>query len=295
MRTKKFYISISLFILFIGSCLLTSPSINSNLGSSTGTLNTKTNSVTSYKISSLNADTNLTIYNSDNPGVIIGDGHLSAIWNSPSTPKMDVPAFTSSGVQGYMQAVHDSHYVYVLFAYYSGLTWLGVEFNATSSPMENGHDGWIFGSSSSTSTFYGDIYFVGESTPVQDIQNDVSYERFNGSNQLNFIEIQRAMDTHDTAGKDVVFTDSMSLSVRFASDVLHKTQPTSLLYTLDFTTANLPVASTGGTTTTTSTTPLGVIKAERFQDWLYWGSLGFFFNIILLNLLIFYGRRSRAT
>ena len=298
---KNIFISLSLFIIFIGSCFLVSGQANTSSFSQTGTnqINDLNNAHpqstdTVSNLNSLNTGTsgNLTIYNINDPGIVIGDQAVSDIWSQ--APKVQVQAFSGNNPDGYVQFLHDSKYVYALFAYDTqAVTWVGVEFNATtSSPMADGHDGWIFGSSSKANTYYGDVYFIGEVAPVPDVQQDVSFEKIvDSATGLTYIEIMRAMNTNDTAGHDVVFTPSLSLNVRFASSKLHKTLNPNDLFSLDFTATSLPI-QTQKTTTTTSTTPLAVLQAQHLQDILIWGSVGFFFNIILINLLIIYHRRS---
>lgn len=286
MRTNLF-ISLSLVIIFLGSCFLVSAQAN--------TMNSvqPQSTVSVSNVNNVNAaGTNLTVFNSNDPNVVIGDQALSAIW--AQAPKMVVPAFSGNTPDGYVQFLHNSKYVYALFAYdTNAITWVGVEFNATaSSPMADGHDGWIFGSSSAAHSYYGDVYFVGETAPVPDVQQDVSFEKIvDSTTGLTYIEIMRAMNTNDTAGHDVVFTPTLSLNVRFASSKLHKTLNPNDLFLLDFTATNLQV-QTQKTTTTTSTTPIAVLKAQHLQDILVWGSIAFFFNIILINALIIYHRRS---
>ena len=299
MRTKNVYISLSLFIIFIGSALLVNVNANTNSlsESSSNNNNVVDHSLVSEKVSQSNSGNNVTAYYSDNPGVVIGDSAISPIW--AKMKGLEVPAFGEDNVVGSVKAVHDSAYMYVLFTFASNIRWIGVEFDANlQTPMESGHDAWVFGNSTTTTTlgFYGDFHLTGEAIPTPDVQNDVSFERIvNPTTGLTYIEAKRALDTHDTAGGDVVFTDNANVSVRFASsrDAQSHKSLDKVLYSFVDSPTELPVASTAtSTTTSTSTTPLAVVKAERFNNILIWGSIGFFFNIILINMLIIYGRRS---
>ena len=131
--------------------------------------------------------------------------------------------------------------------------------------------------------------------PQADAQKDVTFDKItNDPSGLVIYEVQRALDTHDTAGKDVVFTDGAQISVRFASGLNAQTHKglDKVIYTLAVSAENLVVSSQTGTSTSTTTTPIAVIKAENLNNILIWGSFGFFFNIILINMLIIYHRRS---
>ncbi len=272
MRTMKIIISLSLLILFIGSCF--------------------SGNVTAISATTSQSGTSLTVYNYDNPNIVIGDQAVAQIWSS--VPKMAVPAFSGNTPNGYVQFLHDSNYVYALFAYdTNAIQWVGIEFNAIAgSPMKDGNMGWIFGTSSPSNTWYGGVQFAGEVTPVPYPQQAVSFERVvDSSTGLTYIEIMRPMNTNDATGKDVVFTPTMSLNVRFASSKLHKTLNPNELYTLNFSASNLQIQTTQSTSTT-STTPIDVLKAQHLQDILIWGSVGLFFNLILINLLIIYHRRT---
>ena len=300
MRTKNVYISLSLFILFIGSALLVNVNANTNSlseSSSNNNNNVVDHSLTSEKVSQSDSGNNVTAYSSDNPGVVIGDSALSPIW--AKFKGLDVPAYGEDNVVGSIKAIHDSYYMYVLFAFASNIRWIAVEFDANlQTPMESGHDAWVFGNSTTITTmgFYGDFHLTGEAIPTPDVQNDVSFERIvNPTTGVTYIEAKRALDTHDTAGGDVVFSENTNISVRFASsrDAQSHKSLDKVLYSFEVSPNSLPLASSEtSTTTTTSTTPLPILKAERFNNILIWGSIGFFFNIILINMLIIYGRRS---
>lgn len=272
MRTMKIIISLSLLILFIGSCF--------------------SGNVTAISATTSQSGTSLTVYNYDNPNIVIGDQAVSKIWSS--VPKLAVPAFSGNTPNGYVQFLHDSNYVYALFAYdTNAMQWVGVEFNAVAgTPMKDGNVGWIFGTSSPGNTYYGGVTFAGEVTPIPNPQQGVSFERIvDSSTGLTYIEAMRPMNTNDPTGTDIVFTPTMTLNVRFASSKLHKTLNPNDLYQLKFTSSNLVIKTTQ-TTTTTSTTPLAVLKGEHLQEILIWGSVGLFFNLILINLLIIYHRRT---
>ena len=287
MRKKSIAISLSLFIIFIGSAFLVH-------GSAVAT--TSSNPVPNQKlIQSGNVTGDIVALNYDDPNIIIGDGVLAPIWDAVN--KFDVPAWSDGQLTGYMKAIHDANYIYALIAFAPNNHWAGIEFDAnTQNPMQDGHDGWVFGNSTSAdSKFFGDVHFLGETMPQADAQKDVTFDKItNDPSGLVIYEVQRALDTHDTAGKDVVFTDGAQISVRFASGLNAQTHKglDKVIYTLAVSAENLVVSSQTGTSTSTTTTPIAVIKAENFNNILIWGSFGFFFNIILINMLIIYHRRS---
>lgn len=282
MWKKNLTISLTLFLIFIGSAFL----VQGNA----------TNSIPNEKLSQSSTDaTTIVAKTYDNPGIIIGDQAKAAIWDSISP--FSIPAYKDSTSQtGFIKAVHDSSYMYVLIAFPAVDHWAAIEFDANAqNPMQDGHDGWFFGNSTNDNQIFGDVHFVGESTPQPDAQKDVFIDKIaNAPDGFVMFEVQRLLDTHDTAGKDVVFTDGVNISVRFASGFdasTHKNLPDTI-YTFAVSSEVLVPSSLPSTSTTTSTTPLAVVKARNFNSILVWGSVGFFFNLILINMLIIYHRRS---
>ena len=284
MRTKKIIISLSLFILFVGSTLL--------VNSITNTGTTDQPSLNTSKISSLADTANVTAFYSSNPNIVIGNANLAPIW-AQDPNKLDVAPFSDGAIQGYMKAIHDDRYMYCLFAFASAIPWIGVEWNATTTPMENGHNGWIFGNTTSEG-YYGDVQFLGEVAPVSLPPGALSYETIVGSNGLTYIEAVRALNTNDPNNVEVVFNIGATMNLRFASGLnaqTHKGENPASIYPFTISSTAIPVQSGTQPTTTTSPTPIAVVKAQHLQDILIWGSSGFFFIVILLNVLVIFYRR----
>ena len=126
MRTKNVYISLSLFILFIGSALLVNVNANTNSlseSSSNNNNNVLDQSLTSEKVSQSDSGNNVTAYFSDNAQIVIGDSVVSPIWTN--VKGLNVPAYGEDNVVGSVKAIHDSYYMYVLFAFASNIRWIG--------------------------------------------------------------------------------------------------------------------------------------------------------------------------
>ena len=174
------------------------------------------------------------------------------------------------------------------------MTWIAAELNTQPGTecMDAGSDGWIFGNNTASNIpWVGDVHFTGQTMPTQDVQNDVSFERIvDKSTGVTFIEMKRALDTGDIAGQDVTFKLDTTYYIRFASNVAHK-QGERTIYSLAIS-SNVVQASSTQSTTTTSSIPIGVVKGNHLNDILVWGSVAFFFNLILVNLLMVYHRRS---
>ncbi len=284
MWKKNLIISLSLFLIFIGSAFL----VQGNAA----------NSIPNEKQSQSGTnDTTIVAKTYDNPNIVIGDHAKAAIWDSITPTNIQAYKDSTAGQTGFIKAVHDANYMYALIAFPTADHWAAMEFDAnTQTPMQDGHDGWVFGNSTvNTQQFYGDVHFIGEDIPQPDVQKDVFIDQIaNAPTGFVMYEVQRLLDTHDTAGKDVVFADGVNISVRFASGFdssTHKNLPDTL-YTFSVSAQTLVPASLPTTSTSTSTTPIAVVKAERFNNILVWGSIGFFFNVILINMLIIYHRRT---
>jgi hypothetical protein len=289
MRTKNLFISLSLFVIFMASSLLAAVNANSQIATPNN-LSTQTVEGTQQQTD------DITAYTVDSQSIVIGDQQVSSVWSSD--PQFDVSEYKESTTQGYVKALHDSYYIYFLFAFPSDLKWVAMELDANSENcMQAGHDGWVFGTGTSSDlNYYGDVSFVGtNSHPVQDQRNDLTFEKVTDSaSGLSFIEVRRALDTSDTAGKDLVFVDDSTFTVKFASSLpTAHTSGTRVVHTLGLTSEALNVTATNTIPSQTTTTrPIGEVKADHLDSILIWGSIGFFFNLILVNLLIFYGRRS---
>lgn len=179
----------------------------------------------------------------------MNDGKVDPAWD-------DIPgtAVSEFGSKGLIKTADDGVYLYTLLEYDSSLKWVAIQFNVSDSNpicMDNGYDGWVFGTDSSGDVVYhGDYYFVGETTPVLDKQNDVFFESFT-QNGITYIEAARLLDTHDTAGHDFNFTLNSKFYVYFASSQDHTSQhtPMSWIVTNDY-----PAGVNA------STNPIGPIK-----------------------------------
>lgn len=285
MKAKYLYISLSLFAIFISSSFL----VNAGATSAAQTSNQ------SYATSQQTGATgNITSVALDGQTVAIGDQVISSFWSD--IPAFEVSEYTVDTTQGYVKSAHDDYYSYFLFAYASSLKWIAVELDAdTANCMEAGHDGWVFGNSSSITGFswVGDVHFLGDNQhPAQDARNDVSFERVTDSaSGLTFVEMKRALDTGDTAGNDIVFTIDTTYTVKFASEKAHK-QGERAVYTLAISSNVIQAATTTTEPVQTTSKLPEEIKADNLNSILTWASIGFFFNIILINMLMIYGRRS---
>lgn len=290
MWKKNLTISLTLFMIFMVSAFVVQASVattNSNSGSN--------NTITNQKISQTKSTADITALNDNNTGIVIGENVLSPVWSHVN--KTYPTAWSDGTTNGYIQVLHDGYYLYAVVAFPTDAHWAGIEWNAnTKTPMETGHDGWVFGSSGNTN-FTGDYHFNGEAMPIADQQNDVSYNQISNANNMLIYEVKRPLDTHDLAGDDVVFNDSTVMNVRFASGFgskTHTAQPLTQIYSFAVVAQNLKIASSTATTTTTSTTstPVAVVRAKALNTILVWGSITLFFNIIVINLLVIYHRRS---
>jgi len=289
MWKKHLTISLTLFMIFMVSAFVVHASIaTTNSNSDTG------NTITNQKVSQTNSTADITALNYNTPDIIIGDGVLSAIWSHVT--KFYPKAWDDGTTKGYIQTLHDANNIYAVIAFPADAHWAGIEWNAnTKTAMEDGHDGWIFGTGKTTS-FYGDMHFVGEAVPVPDAQKDVTFENIaTAPTGMIIYEVQRALDTHDTAGHDVVFNDTTTMDLRFASgfsSATHTAQPLTQIDSFAVSSTDLVIATKTTTTTTTTTTPVAVVRAKALNDVLVWGSITLFFNIIVINLLVMYHRRS---
>lgn len=292
MKIRRLIIAFSMLFLFTVTFSAMNMSVNANTESSpVMNLNNIQNFSANNQTGLTGNITSETL--ASGQSVAIGDGQVSSFWSS--VPKLDVAEYSSvsDGVQGYVQSTHDSYYIYFLFAFDSKLTWIAAELNTQPGTqcMDAGSDGWVFGNNTASGIpWVGDVHFTGQTQPTQDVQNDVSFERIvDKSTGVTFIEMKRALDTGDTAGMDVTFKLNTMYYIRFASNEAHKTGERTI-YSLAISSNVVPVGSSQ-TTSTTSSVPIEVVKGDHLNTILVWGSVAFFFNVILVNLLIIYHRR----
>lgn len=238
---------------------------------------------------------NITANNALNPNIIIGDQKVSSYWDD--IEGFEVEEFTGDTAKGTIKAAHDSYNIYVLIAYSSQAKWISIEFDADENNMELGHDGWAFGESSTEEekSYYGDLNFVGEGHPSVDGRNDVSFEKIvDEENGLVFLEIKRALNTTDTAGKDIIFEEETVYNVKFASAGIKATyhKGERIISTLAIS-SEFPVGGNNTTTEPTTTKiPIEQVKSQHLESILIWGGLGFVFNVLLISIVFIYKRRS---
>ncbi len=192
------------------------------------------------------------------PPVIIGDGKLSPIWE-------EVKTFTvaSYGENGLIASVHSNNFVYFLIQFDLTMDWVAIQLDsdnssdpenfdpATMEPMAAGDDMWVFGTTSIG--VFGDANSHGQAPPfvTPDDQDDLFWEEIiindtSGAQIAKAIEVGRALDTGDTAGRDAVFTTSYNVSMYFASNEFHR--PDSNIAYAKFVLSGLEI---GGNTTDT--------------------------------------------
>ncbi|MFW9928689.1 MAG: hypothetical protein ACFFD1_04805 [Candidatus Thorarchaeota archaeon] len=176
--------------------------------------------------------------------ISISDGKIDSLWTD--YPEVSIPEF---GQGGYIKTAHTNYYFFALIAYSSSNTWVSIEFDAKSGQdnhMFNGHDAWTFGVDQSPD-YIGDGYFVGASgAPLGDARKDIFYEIIEKDNMV-YVELIRALDTHDPDGHDVVFNTTSIIDVQFASSTDHKSDHNIMTWTLS-------ILGPSGTTLPTSST-----------------------------------------
>ncbi len=164
--------------------------------------------------------------------VKIGDGELSDVWDT--VINYPVSAF---GEKGKIASIYGDDTVYFLIKHdvtdfvWVAMQWdteLTVEPGADMGGMHSGDDMWIFGSTEQISVL-GDGISDGTEGDLarQDLVDDLSWERIlvndtDGAPDYIAWEIQRAKDTGDIQGKDVVFSVGENVHVMLASNVFHK-------------------------------------------------------------------------
>ena len=169
--------------------------------------------------------------------VTLGDGNVSQIWNN--VPSVHIPSY---GDLGRMASIYGKNDIYFFLEFDASYAWAAVQWdsdytynaevvNNGAIPMDKNDDIWVLGTTQYSGVL-GDCYSAGQATSpymYQDVQNDLQWERILvhekvGDQTFDYyvLEIKRAINTHDTAGHDMVFTPDKNVTVMMASSVFHK-------------------------------------------------------------------------
>lgn len=207
-----------------------------------------------------------------NKPVQIGDGKLDPIWDSVTETQI-----SEFGSGGYIKTVQDGTYLYTLLAYDPTYTWIGIQFNVTSKNpqfMEDGSNGWIFGTGASNS-FYGDYYFIGQSgAPVQNSGGQVFFDKIS-QGSMDYIETARLLQTTNAGGHDFEFNVSQTFTAVFASNVYHTSNHKVLTWTI----TDIAPPGAGSSQATTTISP--PINLQQISD------IVFVISIVIVIVTVF--------